>query len=281
MSAAQHTFYIAMGALALLGSSATMAGLLVTEAVGKIEIEGKGPVNALAQIPDDARLKVPAGAKLVVVDLGSGREYVLPGNLTYIAAASGPRTVDGKAVAARPLPISNLPDVKVVTPKVAQATLVMRTLPKTNVPVLVSPVKTAVISLMPTLRWTAVAAATNYKLTVTQPDGSLVWEAVTQDNEITLPAGQTLQAGGRYNWRVEAMGAGGRLSDAAARFTVASAEALTALALLKPDTTATFSRRVLYAAQLREAGALEDAKLLWQALSREQPDDPVLAILAE
>jgi hypothetical protein len=104
---------------------------------------------------------------------------------------------------------------------------------------------------------------------------------MTRDTEITLPAGQALQAGGRYNWRVEAMGADGRLSDAAARFTVANAEALTALALLKPDATATFSRKVLYAAQLREAGAVEDAKLLWQALSREQPDDPVLASLAE
>jgi hypothetical protein len=281
MNTAHHIFWGALGALTLLGSSATMAGLLVTETIGKVEIEGKGPVNTLAQIPDNARLKVPAGAKLVVVDLGSGREYVLPGNFTYIAAASGPQTVDGKAVAARPLPTRNLPDVKIVTAKVAQATLVMRSLPKTNVPVLVSPVRTAVISLMPTLRWTAVEAATNYKLTVTQPDGSLVWEAMTRDTEITLTAGQTLQAGGRYNWRVEAMGADGRLSDAAARFTVASAEALTALALLKPDATATFSRKVLYAAQLREAGAVEDAKLLWQALSREQPEDPVLASLAE
>ena len=270
-----------MGALTLLGSSATMAGLLVTEAIGKVEIEGKGPVNTLSQIPDNARLKVPAGAKLVVVDLGSGREYVLPGNFTYLAVASGPQTADGKAVAARPLPTSNLSEVKIVTPKVAQATLIMRTLPKTNVPVLVSPVRTAVISLMPTLRWTPVEAATNYKLTVTQPDGSLVWEVMTRETEITLSADHALQAGGRYTWRVEAMGADGRLSEAAARFTVASAEALKTLALLKPDATATFSRKVLYAAQLREAGAVEDAKLLWQALSREQPDDPVLAALAE
>jgi hypothetical protein len=281
LKAAQLTFWIAMGALTLLGSSATMAGLLVTEAIGKVEIEGKGPVNTLSQIPDNARLKVPAGAKLVVVDLGSGREYVLPGNFTYLAAASGPQTADGKAVAARPLPTSNLSEVKIVTPKVAQATLIMRTLPKTNVPVLVSPVRTAVISLMPTLRWTPVEAATNYKLTVTQPDGSLVWEVMTRETEITLSADHALQAGGRYTWRVEAMGADGRLSEAAARFTVASAEALKTLALLKPDATATFSRKVLYAAQLREAGAVEDAKLLWQALSREQPDDPVLAALAE
>lgn len=268
-------------ALALLGSAAAMAGLLVTEASGKIEIEGKGLVNTLSQIPDDARLKVPAGARLVVVDLGTGREYVLPGDFTYIAAASGPKTVDGKAIAAKPLPTRNLPEIKIVTAKVAQATLVMRSLPKTNVPVLMSPVRTAVISLLPMLRWTPVEAATNYKLAVTKPDGSLVWETMTRETEINFSADKSLQAGERYNWRVEAMGADGRLSDAAARFTVASAEALATLALLKPEADAPFSRKVLYAAQLREAGAVEDAKLQWQALSREQPEDPVLATLAE
>ena len=77
MTTAQHTFCIAMGALALLGSSATMAGLLVTEAIGKVEIEGKGPVNTLAQIPDNARLKVPAGAKLVVVDVALVLQHII------------------------------------------------------------------------------------------------------------------------------------------------------------------------------------------------------------
>lgn len=268
-------------AFGLLAAPAATAGLLVTEASGKIEMEGKGPVSTLAQIPDEARLKVPAGARLVVVDLASGREYVLIGDFTYIASATGPKTTDGKAVPAKPLPTSKLPEVKVVTAKLAQATLVMRSLPKTNVPVLVSPVRTAVISLLPTLRWTPVETATNYKLIVTKPDGSLVWEVMTSETEINFAADKSLQAGERYNWRVEALGADGRLSDAAARFTVASAESIATLALLKPATDAPFSRKVLYAAQLREAGALEDAKLEWQALSRLNPDDSVLATLAE
>ena len=270
-----------VGVLCLLGSNAVMAGLLVTEASGKVEIEGKGLVSTLAQIPDDAHLKVPPGAKLVVVDLASGREYVLQGNFTYIAAKGGPKTVDGKFVAAKPLPTSNLQEVTIVTAKVVQATLVIRSLPKTNVPVLVSPVRTAVISLTPSLRWTPVETATNYKLSVTKPDGSLVWEVLTRETEISIPSDHSLQAGERYLWRVEALDAEGRVSDAAAKFTVASAEAISTLMLLKPAADAPFNRKVLYAAQLRAAGAFEDAKSQWQSLSREHPDDSALSILAE
>ena len=62
---------------------------------------------------------------------------------------------------------------------------------------------------------------------------------------------------------------------------MASAKAIATLALLKPQGDAPFSRKVLYGAQLSEAGAVEDAKLMWQALSRDHPDNAVLTMLAE
>ncbi len=267
-------------ALFAMAMTPLMAGMLVTEAIGKVEMNGKA-VGTLAQIPDDARLQVAAGAKLVVVDLATGREYILAGPHVYTSSASGPKAADGKPVPDKALPANNLAEVRVATGKLAQATLVMRGAPAARFPELVAPVRTAVVTLLPSMRWKPAASAVGYKLSLSRLDGSLVWELSTAQTEVTVPASHALQAGEPYAWRVEAMGPDGKLSDSSARFTVATAQAIANLELLKPEPDAPFNRKVLYAAQLREAGAVDEARRLWQALASERPDDRVLAAMAQ
>lgn len=265
-----------------LATSSTFAGLLVTEVNGKPKIEGKGPVTTLAVIADGAQLSVPAGAHIVAVDLASGREYMLKGASKYLVAANGPHTPDGLAIAAKNLPAKNLPAVRIASGKVAQATLVMRGLGKSNnVPMLQSPVRTTVTTETPQFRWNGVESATTYRLKVTNDEGNAIWETTTHETTASLPANNKLALGERYTWRVEALGEGGTISDASAGFSVAPGETLERLAQLKPEADATFSRKVLYAAQLVEAGANEDAKAMWKTLSKEHPDDTVLKALAE
>ena len=265
----------------LLVTQGTMAGLLVTDISGKAEIEGKGPVATLAEIPDGARLTLAAGTQLVAVDLVSGREYVLKGSGKYVVAADGLRTSDGKPVETKPLPAKNLPEVKVATAKVAQATLVMRSMRKFNVPVLNSPARTTVVTETPVFQWSGVDGAVSYRLVLKDQNG-VVWEKTAAVTELAVPRDRSLHAGERYNWRIEAIGADGRtISDASASFSVAPGDTIKRLAELKPAPDAPFGRRVLYAAQLREAGALADARELWKSLAQERPDDEVLKTLAE
>jgi hypothetical protein len=266
----------------LILSTQAMAGLLVTDISGKVEMEGKGTVATLAEIPDGAHLALAAGARLVAVDLASGREYVLKGAGKYVAAAGGPKSADGKPVAATPLPAANLPEVKVGPGKAAQATVVMRGIRKYNVPVLHAPARTAVISTRPLFQWSGVEGAASYRLVLKGADGAALWEAAVAGTELTPAPDRALSPGADYGWRIEAVGSDGRsISDASANFSVAPAEVIRRLEALKPPAGAPFGRRVLYAAQLREAGANAAARELWQALAQERPGDEVLKSLAE
>jgi hypothetical protein len=267
--------------VALFIAPMAMAGVMVTEVTGKVELVGKGPVSLLSQIPDGSKLQVAAGANLVVVDMSSGREFALPGGTAYLMAATGPTTADGKAVAAKSLPSNNLKDVRVAPGKLAQATLVMRGLQSDRLPVLVSPMRTAVVTVLPELQWEAVGAATSYRLELTKLDGSLAWETTTTKTVVTVPQSHALEPGERYSWRVAAMGQSAKLSDSSGRFSVASKEFMDSLNLLAPGPDASFSRKVLYATQLQEAGAVQQAKDLWKTLASERPEDQTLAELAK
>jgi hypothetical protein len=259
-----------------------MAGLLVTEVSGKAEVEGAGAVATLAEIPDGAKLMLAAGAQLVAVDLANGREYVLKGKARYVIATEGPKTADGKTVVAKPLPARNLPEVSVATAKVAQAALVMRGVRKFNVPVLLAPARTAVITTTPVFQWSGVEGASGYRLILKGQDGVAIWETVVTTTELAVPQERSLPAGASYTWRIEALGTDGHaIADASASFSVVSSVAIKRLAELKPGPNAPFGRRVLYAAQLREAGATTDAKAQWKILAQERPDDAVLNSLAE
>ena len=257
------------------------AGLLVTEVTGKADVEGKGAIVTLMEIPDGSRLNLSAGSSLTVVDLASGREFLLKGGRKYTIAEGGPKAMDGTLIEAKPLPAKNIPELRIGKGKAAQATLVMRGLRETAVPLLLSPVRTAAITTTPTFRWNAVESAINYRLTLKVKDREPIWDVATRDTELSLPADRALSAGQSYTWKIEAIGASGVLSDASTGFSVADASAMERLAKLKADGNAPFSRRVLYAAQLAESGAVTDAREAWKALASERPDDAVLRALAE
>lgn len=256
-----------------------MAGLLVTELAGTIEIDGKGRVATLTEIPDGARVSLYANATLVAVDLGSGKEYVLTGGQEYRVTPQGPQ---GNGVSTSVLPVRGMADIHIEPGMVAEAKPAMRTRAiKVNALNPIAPVKTIVISDAPLFRWSAVNASAGYRLSVLKPDGSLHWEAQTRDTQLPLPKSHRLVPGEKYTWRVEASSEAGAASDARAEFAVAPATTMKQLSALKADVGAPFSRRVLYAALLTEVGAKEEARALWQELAKEKPDDNVLRRFAE
>lgn len=256
-----------------------MAGLLVTEVTGKVEIDGKETVATLAEIPDGVRLSLQADATLIAVDLVSGKEYVLKGGQDYRVTPQG---LQGSGVIETALPARGVADIHITPGMVAQPLPATRSRSsKLNVLSPISPVKTIIVSDAPLFRWSAVEASTGYRLSVLKPDGALHWEARTQDTQLPLPATHRLAPGAKYTWRIEHFSAGGLASDASAEFAVAPAATLKQLSALKADARSPFSRRVLYAALLTEVGAKEEARVLWQELAREKPDDNVLRRFAE
>lgn len=61
-----------------------------------------------------------------------------------------------------------------------------------NIPYIISPRKTAILTPTPRFRWNSVTAASTYTVTLRGPDG-IVWESVVEDHEIIYPGTPTLE----------------------------------------------------------------------------------------
>lgn len=269
-----------MGLACWLLALPAFAGLLVTDVIGKAEVEGRGPVKILAALAEGARLTLPEGATMVLVDLKSGREFSLTGKASYVVAGETLTTADGSMITATALPIAGLPEIRVATLKLARPKVVMRGDFGFPPSTLISPVMTAVLSEQVYLQWREVESAVQYRVTVQRADGTVILDQVTRQLRIAMPPSAGLVAGDSYSWRLEALGDGGKLSSAAAIFSMATAEDLKRLAQLKPAANAPFGRRVLYLAQLLEVGAFEEANAVGTLLIKERPNDPVIQALA-
>lgn len=278
----QTQYRIVAAVAALVLAPAALAGLLVTDVGGKAEIDGKGLLQLMAEVPDGATIVVSAGASLVAVDLGNGREYAIRSPGRYLVEKGNLRSLGGGKVDSSSLPARQMPDVKIASARVAQATLVMRSVKKAA-PAAASPVNTAVLNVTPTLRWPEVAGATGYRLVVNDSvSGSkLVDVAVAAAPTLTLTANAGLRPGGRYAWRATALRDQQALAESGGEFSVLGAAEAARLDAFRPQPGSEFSRIALYAALLMEAGANEEARLLWQALRAERPQDPALGRLAE
>jgi hypothetical protein len=145
----------------------------------------------------------------------------------------------------------------------------------------ISPNQTAVSTTRPTLRWPDNPDATAYRVTLNDAGGKTVFDSTLPKTSVVLSASEGLQAGGRYTWRVEAVREGRTLAEHRGEFSVLGATDIYRLGQFRPGEGAEFSRRTLYAALLMEAGAIEEARSIWQALRAERPDDSALAKLAE
>lgn len=289
-------------AFALLATPA-VADLLVTEVVGSVRtvaVPGRmqAPVATLDQIANGSELTLAASAKAVVVDLANGNEYELVGEERYMVTPAGPKSAKGAIAAAKPLPEKNLPAVRISGRKASQATMIMREMEPPKHPgqlsllqeeefpqrirqipgilSLLTPLPDETVIERPLLCWSKQKGATRYRVTMFGPDAAEAWVTLTSTLETATPETLALNPGGTYRWRVEALADERTLSSAETSFSMASAEILALLARLKPEPDAPFARRVLYAAQVEQAGAKSAARSLWQALSRERQHDPVL-----
>ena len=268
-------------------TSLSCASLLVTDVEGQVNNDSKTPLSLLAEVHTGSKLSLETGAKLVLVDMSSGREYLLIGEGQYQIDPGGPRTLWGPAVVAKSLPANNLPPVRIATNLVAQGTLVMRNMRNVhnmmNIPLPISPVRTALLTTTPLLRWSPVEGATSYRVSISKQSEQDVrlFDTITKECKLALPDSAGLTAGGYYSWRIEAINEKEKIGDASTIIGVVSSDVADKLAQLKPDPQASYARRVLYAAELHQAGAVEEARALWQALAIERPGHANLQKLSQ
>lgn len=267
----------ALLALTLSSGLAHGQGALVTDVAGAVQIDKGQQVALLAEVAVGTRIRLEADGRATLLFLGTGEEYVLRGPGRYEVRAAGVQAREGAAPQRRGLPVGPLAAPRLKSSGVAQATLVMRSLPTQPQADALEPKDTWILDPQPQFRWTSVAGAAGYRLTLRDANGDAVFSGETADTTLRLPADVALEGGAAYSWSIEALPAERRARPATANFQLMEVERRAALDALRPRAGAEFAARVTFALMLEKSGATQAASQLWRELAAERPDERALA----
>lgn len=258
------------------------ADVLITEVTANTASRSKPPPAILSVIANGKQFSLEDGVQAVAVDLSSGREYLASGPGIFRVDGNAVTSVSQGQVTLRQLPVGHMPEAKVAVARVSRAAMVMRTAPSLP-PRPLSPLNTVVLSTTPSFQWTPVYGADSYQFSLYDADGQTVLQTKTTMTRLDLPPAVQLVPAAQYQWTIKVINDNvpRAKGSSKAEFTVVAADVALLLAKLKPTASSSLSARVLYAAQVQEAGAVEEARLLWQILAKEHPADASLQALAQ
>lgn len=272
--------------------------VMVADLAGRILSASGRPLTLAEGLPAHSALKLGPGTRLVVIHLATGEE------LTF----SGPATLtfdeQGRAGGASPTGRRKVPalqeGLRLEPGAWAQASVVIRKEvqpsafslePEEPLPfrprdpegastVWRHPLGAWILDPAPTFRWHLPIPGASAHLRLGEEGDPPVIDADVPGEAWTLPAGQSLRRGATYHWRLSWSLKPGLEAEALGRFRVATEEEARRVQVLRPLPEAPFADRLAYAVALESLGLRDEALPLWQALSRERPEEPALSRLA-
>lgn len=274
-SACASLFFIAI----ITGQAhATNTVALISDVSGNVTLEvdrGSSPAQLLAALPVGGRIDLPKGAKLSMIYLANGDEYRLSGPGSYQVGASAPKTISGQTPAKQASLGGALSGKKIRSEHVAQATLTMRGIKKIR-PSLepLSPSGSITLADPLQLRWREPAAALAYQIQLIDSQNKVLLNKEVAGNAFTLPPEIQLDSGGYYVWNLSTTLPDGSLVTSSAQFRVASNETRRQAARLRPGNNDSVSERIAYGLWLEGENLAIEARLVWDALAEEFPDQP-------
>ncbi|MFH1603401.1 MAG: hypothetical protein ABIH03_05800 [Pseudomonadota bacterium] len=274
--------HISTRLIALAGGVALSLGIahaapvaMVTDLQGSATMS-KAKLALMAYIEAGTEIHVEAGAKLTLTYFAKAQEQTFSGPAKIRVQADKVEVLQGGAGQTRKLDPEKVSAAKKFEPaardRMTVATFVMRSAPPRIA--LVTPVDTKVSAVTPEFSWMASKDASGYKLTLMDEQGQVLQQASV--NGTSWKPGTALRYGRSYHWKLEKATDTGQTVSAQASFSVIDEEGAKRIAQHKPKEEAPFSERLLYAAQLENAGLKFEAVQQWRALAAERPQDPVL-----
>jgi hypothetical protein len=270
-----------MFALAATAVLAADGVAFIANIKGEVALDGAVRPPLMAELSRGQKLALGKDGMVAVMFVVSGKEYVLKGPGDFIVGESDVAASKGASATLRQTEWRANQQVLVQVAQASSASIRMRSaapsLPKADetVPRLLYPVDTAVISLQPTLRWHPGPAGAPFELRLEEAYG----KGQARLAKIAGPeyhVAARLAAGTEYKWSVTASGK----EIGSGTFRTLSTEAQAKVDARKPRPKWEFSDWLLYAMLLKENGANQDAKEVWQKLARERADLPEMTALA-
>lgn len=252
----------------------------VTNLKGEVALDGGTRPLLMAELAKGQKIAVAKEATLSVMYIQSGKEYLLKGPGEFAVGEREITAGSGTPPSARETPWRASGDVLVKVAQTQSASIRMRSISpaKAAAPAALEfPVRGAVSSLQPVLRWTAADAKAMAEIVVSPvgAEGKPVVKAKAAGGAYKLPS--RLKPDAEYVWSVSIAGA----ELGSATFRTLPAASLEKADKRRPTDKAEFSDRVLYALLLQELGASQEASELWGRLAQERGDLPELAALAK
>jgi hypothetical protein len=253
---------------------------MVTDVQGAVSIvhDGKAATATLAaELAPPARIELPAGSRLSVLDLASGDELVMTGPATATVRAGGIETAPPERLARK---ATRIGPVRVREGGLTQAAIVLRASPPIERLPLLTLYNTVTLETRPVFRWAAVEGVGPYRFELADDKGTVLHETRTQATELALPEGMALARERSYTWEVSARRPDGVRFATFGDFSVAAAATRDRAIALRPEAAAPVSAWTSYALWLDGQGLADEARAVWRRVANERPDDPVAKKLA-
>lgn len=264
------------------GSSALAAESVafVTNLKGDVAVDGGSRPLLMSELGKGQKVTVGKEATLSVMFIQSGKEFVLKGPGEFAVGEREMTVGSGMPPSSRETSWRASSDVLVKVAQTQSASIRMRSAApaKPAAPVrLEFPVRGAVSSLQPVLRWAAGEnkAPAEITLAPTGAEDKPVVKAKAAGPTMKVPA--RLKPDTEYVWSVTVAGA----EIGKASFRTLPAASIDKADKRRPTEKAEFSDRALYALLLQELGATQEAAELWGRLAQERGDLPEIAALAK
>jgi hypothetical protein len=270
----------ALAATAVRAQAQDPPGLAI-DVQGAATVAGRGRLAILTGLAPGAEVSLGPGARAVIVNSSTGRQYELTGPGAFRWSGGAIEIVRPGRLAVREPTGAVFSGVRLRTSRLAQASIVMRGPAEASGVRLVSPVSTWLLERPAAFRWEPVAGASGYRFELTDSTGKALHEMRTGATAVDMAAGLALEVGRTYGWQVRAELPGGKTVEGWTEFGLATPELRARVEAARPTSGTTFSDRVLYALLLEELGVHEEAARFWKQLAAERPDDPDLRARAQ
>lgn len=272
--------------IGLLSASAALCAqsadgiAFITNLKGEVSVDGAQRPTLMSELAKGQAIAVGKESQLAVMYIQSGKEYLLKGPGDYTVGEREIASGSGMPPAARETPWRASNKVLVDVARTSSASIRMRSiaLPRPEpASRLDFPVKGAVTTLQPTLRWTMPDAKAHVEVAIAVAGKEDKPLAKARVSGTSHRFAVKLQPGEQYSWSVTASGN----SIGTASFRTLPAAAIQEAQQRRPPGKAEFSDRLMYALLLQDLGAVQEAQEAWGKLAHERDDLPELAALAK
>ncbi len=271
----------ALPAHAQPAKTSTSAVAMITDLVGEASlVSEKRTASILDEITTDQRIKLDAGARMVLVFLKTGEEFDFRGpSLVHIRAAQAV-ALSGEQPERRSTRFGGGKAIRISPININQGAVLMRSMQDQARLRLLTLSDTVTLDEWPEFRWKGVHAGTLVRFELFDDKGKRLLEREVGGESFVLPGNVRLKSGIRYRWLVTGKAANGQSISNSAHFTLASLELRADAENLRPGVGATLSEQVIYAAWLEQKELRDEARKYWRNAATERPNDSRLRELA-